>query len=310
MLHDIPSYEDFIKSGKGQFDFAWDVAISYLKLVDEANTSGWLDGDDPEDSEKEEEFWEAAKQRLQNALAILQQGVEFILKGYIAKISPYILIAGAPAEWPKQKGKKAISFSDLKTIDSQDLIKTYNLFSPTSLPVDFVTKFNHLRMLRNRSVHSIDKELKVSAIEVITNVLEMHKFLLPNENWVVTRTNFLEDSPTSLLFYSYEAVPAQVSWEFFIVFSLLTSSEVKKFFKIEKKQRNYICPECKLNSGDYASIEPKYAVLIPNTPKSNQIYCFVCQKKHKVIRERCCEIGCKGNVIDEYGYCCSCGVSQ
>ncbi len=104
---------------------------------------------------------------------------------------------------------------------------------------------------------------------------------------------------------------AQLAWELFIVFSLLKPAQVKKFFGIDKKQRIYICPKCKNESSDFKMIEPRYAVLRPNTPESTYLYCFVCRDSHPVTRDDCEDSECKGNVIsDEYGDCCTCGVDH
>ena len=104
---------------------------------------------------------------------------------------------------------------------------------------------------------------------------------------------------------------ARLAWEFFIVFSLLKPVQVKKFFGVDKKQRLYICPKCKYDSGDYTMIEPRYAVLRPNTPESTSLYCFVCRDSHPVTRDDCGADECKGNVIsDEYGDCCNCGADH
>ncbi|WP_245322957.1 hypothetical protein [Pseudomonas citronellolis] len=75
MIQDIPTPEDFFDAGKAQFDFAWDIVVSFLKLFDEAGDFG-VDVD-----EDAKGFWDATKQRIQTALAITQQGMELIIKG-------------------------------------------------------------------------------------------------------------------------------------------------------------------------------------------------------------------------------------
>lgn len=304
MIQDIPTSEDFINAGKAQFDFSWDIVVSFLKIFDEAGDYG-VDVDEDGD-----EFWEAAKQRIQTALAITQQGVELILKGKIVSVSPYLLISGSPSDWPNPSINNNLDFSNFRTIDAQDLIKTHNLFSDDKLNDEFVTEFDSLRKLRNRVLHTVDKNLKVSAIEVITKILEMHNHLIPDENWVETRHEFLSESAESQLFSS-DGVEAQLAWEFYIVFSILKPAQVNKFFGINKKQRKYICPKCKYDSADYTMVEPKYAVLRPNRSDSAGLYCFVCGETHPVTRTDCDDEECKGNVIsDEYGECCTCGKTQ
>ncbi|PJE54124.1 hypothetical protein [Marinomonas sp. BSi20584] len=304
MIVDIPSSEDFVSAGKAQFDFSWDIAISFIKLFDGA---GEYYADVKED---EHEFWESAKQRIQTAIAIAQQGVELILKGKIIEISPYLLISGSPSDWPKNNTTIGVSFSEFRTIDAQDLIKVYNLFSEDQLSQDFVDKFNVLRKLRNQVMHTVDNTLKISALEVVVKILEMHETLFPSEYWVNTRNDFLIESPESLLFTS-EGVEAQVAWEFYLVFSLLTRSQVTQFFAVDKRQRNYICPECAYQCEKFNEIEPKHALLNPNAPTSTELYCFVCGTNYAITRQACSDVSCKGNVIsDEYLMCCSCGLAQ
>lgn len=40
MIQDIPTLEDFFDAGKAQFDFAWDIVVSFLKLFDEVGDYG------------------------------------------------------------------------------------------------------------------------------------------------------------------------------------------------------------------------------------------------------------------------------
>ena len=71
---DIPTANDFFKSGKELLDFSWDVIAKLLTDIDEAEYYGV----DPE--EISDGYWTAAKRRLTTALSITQQGVEFVLK--------------------------------------------------------------------------------------------------------------------------------------------------------------------------------------------------------------------------------------
>ncbi|HIF9337729.1 TPA: hypothetical protein ACX6RO_001817 [Photobacterium damselae] len=300
MVVDIPDDIDFKNAGKAQFDFAWDIVMSFLTQFDEFAT--YVVADD----ETEQEYWEAAKQRVLTALAIVQQGVELIIKGKIANVSPYLLIAGSPSDWPK---KPQISFSELRTIDAQDLVKVFNTFSDSPLSDEFIAQYNELRKLRNRVMHTVDHSLKVTVIEVVTTLLEMHRHLFPDESWVTTRRDFLHESPGAHIFSSDDA-NGRIAWEFFIVFSILKRAEVKKFFGIDKKQRLYTCPECYYECQKYTTIEPVYAVLSPNEPESEHLYCFVCDDLHPIERKDCISEECKGNVISiETGECCSCGES-
>ncbi len=90
MIANLPTAADLYQSGKELLDFAWDTTSNLLTEFDEADCYGY---DKEEISEK---YWAAARRRLTTSLAVAQQGAEFILKGKIAAISPYLLIADAP----------------------------------------------------------------------------------------------------------------------------------------------------------------------------------------------------------------------
>jgi len=119
----IPTEEDFYTSGTELLDFSWDVVARLLTDIDEAEYFGV----DPE--EISDNYWAAAKRRLTTSLAITQQGVEFILKGKIAAISPFLLITDAPAKWPSPYEGEPIKFSEFRTVDAQDLIRVLDTFS-------------------------------------------------------------------------------------------------------------------------------------------------------------------------------------
>ncbi len=305
MINDIPTSSEFDSAAKAQFDFAWDIVISFLLTLEEAGRYSAIDKED------EDAFWETAKQRILTSLIIAQQGVELAIKGKLVSISPYLLIAGNPSDWPKDVDGTGVSFSDFRSVDAQDLIKIHNTTAASCLDHRFISLFENLRKLRNKAMHTVDKKLNVSAEEVVAMLLEVHAYLYPNDNWVSTRRRFLFESPSTHVFFDTSHVEGLVAREFLTVFNFLTPSQTSRFFKINKKQRLYICPECKYESDKYEMIEPRYAVLQPNEPDSTHLYCFVCDSLHPVTRDDCKSGECPGNVIsDEYNSCCTCGEHQ
>lgn len=308
MITNIPNTTDFIKAGKAHLDFAWEIAISFLKLIDEA--SQW--DAKFEDEATEEEFWEATNTKLNSALAMVQQAVELILKGRILDVSPFLIIDGNIADYKTSPDFNS-NFFDFRTIEAQELIKTHNLVCSenSKLDANFIIIFNSLRNFRNSVLHTANATVKTSALEVISKVLEINNFLFPNERWVDTRKHFLENSPETFL-HGSDHIHSILSWEFYIVYSNLTPSEIKKYFKVDKKSsRNYFCPLCYSESQDAGYSEGNYAILKPNSPTSTNLYCFVCNENHLVKRINCNDSGCKGNVIsEEYLICCTCGSYQ
>jgi len=305
MITDIPTSEEFDSAAKAQFDFAWDIVITFLLTLDEAGQYVDIEQEDVD------AFWEKARQRILTSLIIAQQGVELAIKGKLVSHSPYLLISGNHSEWPKDKDGTGISFSEFRSIDAQDLIKVHDIVNGEKFDEEFARLFEKLRKLRNKAMHTVDAQLSVSAQEVVVMLLEVHAFLFPDDSWVTIRRDFLNESPATQIYFDNDHVEGIVAKEFLTVFGLLTPSQVNRFFGVDKRQRLYICPECKYEADRYEMIEPKYAVLRPNTPDSAGLYCFVCDKLHPVTRIGCENEGCLGNVIsDEYEYCCTCGEIQ
>lgn len=305
MIKDIPTPDEFESGAKAQFDFAWDIVISFLLTLEEAGQYVNIEEEDVE------AFWETARQRVLTSLIIAQQGVELAIKGKLVVHSPYLLISGNHSDWPKDKKGTGISFSEFRSIDAHDLIKVHDTVHEDKFDDEFTRLFNKLRKLRNKAMHTVDAQLSVSAQEVVVILLEVHEHLYPDGSWVSTRRDFLYESPATQIYFNNDHVEGLVAKEFLTVFNYLSRSQVNRFFGINKNQRLYICPECKYESEKYEVIEPKYAVLKPNTPESESLYCFVCNKSHPVTRSDCEDEECPGNVISgEYGYCCTCGETQ
>lgn len=302
MIIDVPTADDFFISGKELLDFAWDNISELIRNFDQAEEFG----SDPD--EIKSEYWNAAKRRLSTALSITQQGVELILKGKIAEISPYILISDTPQKWPSSYKQRAIKFSEFRTIDAQDLVRTLDTFSSSLLNDSFIERFNSLREQRNSIMHSVDNSINIHVVEVIDAILYMHKFFFPEETWGQVRLNFLNQSPESIL--SYESFDYNlVCWELSLVFKLLEPAKIKKYFNINKNNRMYFCPKC-YDSYNRDAGDPIYklASLSPKSPSSINLYCPVCNKTYVVSREKCDETNCLGNVYsEEYNICLTCG---
>ena len=138
-----------------------------------------------------------------------QQGVEFILKGKIAEVSPYLLLADSPDRWPSPANDRGVAFSHFKTVDAQDLIRLHDIVREARLPPHFVDQFNALRAkLRNAISHSIDKQLRVKISEVIEAILFFHKMLLPEQNWAKIRAALIATDPDAVLSYGEFSVNA------------------------------------------------------------------------------------------------------
>ena len=110
MISDVPTPKDFFDSGIELFDFAWDTVANLITKFSDAINYG------VEEADVSEDYLAASKRRLTTALAMTQQGVEFILKGKIAEVSPFLLLAEGPSKWPspylRRAGNKLLCIQD------------------------------------------------------------------------------------------------------------------------------------------------------------------------------------------------------
>lgn len=149
MVLDIPSKDDFHQMGESLIQSAWESLVSLLKEYEEY--AGY-----DENGDFKSKYFEYSKPTLMSAFTLVQQAVEFFLKGNIAGVSPYILIANDGKNWPKQADKSDISFLKFRTLDAQDLIKVHNTFCTHRLEPTFTTWFNQMRVVRNKIMHSVN----------------------------------------------------------------------------------------------------------------------------------------------------------
>ena len=301
MISDTPNADDFYESGKELLGFAWETVAELLLNLEEAEYFG------VNKKEVSDAYWDAAKRRLSTALSITQQGVELILKGRLVEISPFLLISGQPSTWPSPYEGGPIRFPKFRTVDAQDLARVHDTFSSTPLSPGFIERFVSLREKRNTILHSVDKSLNVPVLEVIDSILFIHKQFFPAETWGELRCVHLLRSPDIEL-GSIDYVKNRACREICVVVDLLKPAQVKTYFRIDKKQRRYFCPNCYDEANHDVDFEYKLAVLRPKGRDSTEVYCPICNCTYTVSRDHCEQGSCPGNVIStDFGICLTCG---
>ena len=114
MITVLPTPTEFQDSATALLNLAWDYAARLLRDLDEAKRYGAEDDD--------ASYWSFAGRHLATGLALAHQGAEFLLKGRIASVSPYLLIGSSPRDWPRNCSKVDTPFAEFRTIDAQDLV--------------------------------------------------------------------------------------------------------------------------------------------------------------------------------------------
>ncbi|WP_326999171.1 hypothetical protein [Comamonas testosteroni] len=293
MITHVPTPQDFYDAGHELFDFAWDTVAKFWADLAEAEEWG------VDRKEVSEEYWLAARRRLASSLAVTQQGVELLLKGKIAEISPFLLLSDPPAKWPAIPKR----FVEYRTVDAQDLVSLLNSISSTQLPENFIRRFNELRSSRNKIFHSVDNELTVAASEVLETILEFNKTLFPDQSWAKKRAGFIDEAPSTHLDIDYWGATL-VCREMDFVFSLLSPAAVLKYFGVDIRKHRYQCPKCleSLHQDDDSRF--RLAQLTPMTNDSEKLYCPICHEAHDILRNKC--TNCKATVQNEEGICLAC----
>lgn len=297
MITDIPKPEDFRHAGTAYLNLAWSTCLELANNLDDANSDNPLE-------DITDEYWKASQRPLATAVSLIQQGTEFLLKARIAEVSPFLLFAGSPSEWPRHRNRTDIPFSEFKTIQADELIRVCNTVSTVSLSDEFKHRFERLRRIRNTVMHTVDPRLRFNATEIIESILEVSDELIEARIWTAIRRTFLENEPNSVA-YSPDHVDPLLALECLSVISMLKPAQLTKHFQFNPRQRRYFCLQCTLASRDW-DLRVITAQLLPNTPSSTSLYCFVCRRTEVVSRKDCPEENCHGNVIYEDGTCLTC----
>jgi len=121
------------------------------------------------------------------ASSVAQQAVEFVLKSRIAAVSPFLLIAGNPREWPRNPGMANTAFAEFRMIDAQDLVRAHDAVAAHRLDPKFVRRYDELRKRRNTIVHTVDTRAALQVTDVVVDILQMYRLLFPDGNWIQVR---------------------------------------------------------------------------------------------------------------------------
>lgn len=304
MIVDIPVEEDFRSAGKDFLCLAWETILGLSLSLEDT-----LDHTLEDDEVITDTYWEAAQRPLSTALSLTEQAVEFLLKGKIASVSPFLLIANDYPGWPKQSSSNQVRFSDFKTIDAKDLLRVYNTIAHSPLNDEFRQRYEQLRSKRNTIMHTVDPTLRVKADDVMVDILEIHKSLLGDESWIDIRRNHIYNSPDSVVYlYASEQFETTLIREIEHAIITLPPALASRYFGINKKQRRYLCPDCYCTCVDYCpNGMPLTTLLTPNTPASTSVHCIICEKDFEIERRPCSNPDCKGHILHKNdGTCLTC----
>lgn len=303
MITEIPSASDFQAAGLNQLYLAWKIAVELVKDYEEAEEYA----EHLEKCEREKasaDYWAKSQPDLANAFGLIQQAMEMALKGRIVAVSPFLLIARDPKDWPKGVETSSVPFSEFRTLDAADLVRVHNAVSATPLDTTFRIFWDDVRRDRNRIMHSVVPK-SFDQATLMRAVLTAARTLFAEKRW----PQRLLEMEAEGKFAAYEFEDARqnnVMQQIDIAIRYLKPRENRQFFGYESKRRSYLCPACySLANTDLQDIWPKLAQFSCKLPSERKLHCVVCDQTVEVERVRCREPDCKGDVMYE-GTCLTC----
>lgn len=313
MILDFPTKIDFFGAANDYLNSSWGSVIELLSEFEEMR-SVVEDSDHEEESER---YWSSAKQTLISATALVQQAVEFYIKGKIADVSPYLLISGNPQSWPRGCAKKDVEFSSFRTLDAQDLLKVHDTVCEQRFSEKFIQWYDDLRIIRNKVMHTVDKSLSVKPEEVIEFILFAHKYFSESETWFESRRLYLEKTPVNSMKTIQDDDDSEcyilqsLLIEFRITSDILTPSKIKLYLGFDKKSRSIHCPSCfkivsRMSFWDHEFIHD-CGKTYQEIDKSEVFKCYLCNYQGNVVKTKCEEEGCESEFLDGgTGICFEC----
>lgn len=308
MITEIPTADEFHEAGVNQIYLAWQIAMQ-AALDYERATEYAPDLEEHEAIAAATEYWRKSQPVLANAFGLVQQAMEMALKGRIAAVSPYLLIARDPKDWPSGVDARAIPFSEFRTLDAADLVKVHNTFASTPLEDAFRMFWDGVRRDRNKLMHSVSLKTFEPSI-LIRTILMAIEALFAEISWP-TRLLIMEEEGKYAAYGigsedTHNIVMSQVQ----TAISYLTNADGKRFFNFDSRRRAYTCPECWMSANrDFQEIWPALAQLTSKAAGSTMLHCVVCAETTEVQRMSCVVPDCRGDVIHD-DTCLTCLASQ
>lgn len=302
MITNLPKPENFISVAKQCLLQAFDIVYTddyYLK--------------DDELIERDE-FWDYHAGDLNTALILTYQAIEFLLKAQVCKESPLLLLDQNPTDWPTKPDSDDKDFDDLYTISGESLVRKYSAsLKGEKVDIKLIQFIEEVRITRNRVMHGAsNQKLKPKfIIEIILDTF-LH-FLGVNSFWDTTRDLLISNPMFGLFDEDFEEADLHKRLDY--TESIIGKNKFQLHFDIRLDCRRYLCPWCfeALIQHD-EELESGWAFLKPErTAGANMVECLNCKKENKVVRVKCNENGCKGDVIfknTKDPFCLTCGIEK
>jgi hypothetical protein len=282
MITDVPTRDEFFDRA----DSLLQLSFSIVWGLYDGQSRHWDVGADDEDLE---EYWKRCRVPLANGLALIQQAHELYLKGLIAGVSPFLLIARDPSAWPSGAKTADISFSQFLTVGAAELPKLHDIVCTPRLNDQIVQMLNEVREKRNGFIHQGSSPY-ATVEELFEAIFETHLWTHENETWFAARAAYLENDHISAL-YNSDHVMAGLHREFEALLDLLPPAKFKRYFNLNKKGRWSYCPNCRRDTGDHGDPE-QTAQVTKSVTGADVLRCLVCGTDTDLVDSSCNDPSC------------------
>jgi hypothetical protein len=247
-----------------------------------------------DDDESTKEMWSYHQAILKNALTLLFLAMENQLKKKICEVSPLLLLSENPSDWKTINQDKDFQNFHIRPFD--DLITLYIELGTKEINTSVIQNLNVLRKKRNQITHAIFSEALTPKA-----LFEDFAFIVANiwgeRIWWEQYRKYTIDDPEYGI-YDENVEQSWLSHSIEYLIDTLGKNRAGQILGVDFSRRRYHCPKCHIYVNETAdNYFYKHAVLEPNTPESQTVFCVSCQSEFTVIRKDCNNDGCKGNVI-------------
>lgn len=299
MITNLPTSTDFENVAKQCLTQAFNVVYEIDKnLV-------YVDEVPPED------VWEYHLGDLSTSLILVYQAIESLMKARICQESTLLLIDLRRTDWPTRPDQADRDFNELFTIGGEALQKTYAAaISPARADNTLMKFIDDIRLTRNKIIHGVSREY-LDPEYLIEIILNTYSYFLGKDSWWLTMRELHINNPLFGIFNNnYEE--AHLIEKLDYVEKIVDKAEFRKHFSLNLKSRRYYCPWCQSSlTKEDDVLETQWALLIPQKKKgATKIKCINCQRIQPVIRQKCNQTDCKGDVISDEGVCLTCNCEQ
>lgn len=291
MILNIPSKLDFEIVAKENLTQAFNLLFKVYK--------NYIDYDDEIIREEVtiDNLWTHHNGTLRTSLILLYQAIEGLMKATICDTSPLLLLDKPRKDWPSLPNDENKDFDNLYTIGGESLLTTFCATnSKIHIDASLINFIEEIRQKRNHIIHGSTSAI-ITANYIIESILKTFTIWVGKDLWLTElKTNLLENPLFGYFDSDYESAYSYQYLDFALF--LLGKNILSKHIRTDIKGRAYYCPKCKYDiESEDDRFESKWAFLDPNKPASTKLTCANCNTSFDIIRDKCNNKGCKGNVL-------------